>query len=101
MRLNNEMRNDRQQGSAEVTMFAFAKSVFQPQPVARAKAVCEEAKPPDDRDRRSHSRRGGGKTWDRHVKVRVSTEQWDKVNRNGGSAWLRELIDAAPEKSAA
>jgi len=32
--------------------------------------------------------------------VRFTPEQWAKVQRRGGSEWLRALVDAAPEPPA-
>jgi len=32
--------------------------------------------------------------------VRFKAEQWAKVQRYGGSEWLRALVDAAPEPPA-
>lgn len=31
------------------------------------------------------------------INMWLSAEQREKMRRNGGSAWLRDLIDAAPE----
>jgi hypothetical protein len=32
------------------------------------------------------------------MSVRFSTSQRDKVERNGGAAWLRKLVDRAKDK---
>lgn len=30
--------------------------------------------------------------------IRALARQWDKVDRNGGPEWVRELIDNAPDR---